>query len=110
MPILVNQGCLLFTLRGSSSVSSRPANGLQWNVGAISNAEWTGVRLRDVLKHAGLQVDELPQGAKHVQFQGGEGYGASIPIHKACDPRGDVLMVVFPAFMLTFSIDKHIGI
>ena len=70
-----------------------PANGIQWDTGAISNAEWTGIKLRDVLKDAGLPVEDLPDHAKHVQFFGSEGYGASIPIHKACDPRGDVLLV-----------------
>jgi len=32
-----------------------PARGNQWTTGAISNAEWTGVRLRDVLRAAGLK-------------------------------------------------------
>lgn len=68
------------------------ANGLQWDAGAISNAEWTGVRLRDVLKDAGLDPENIPEHAKHAQFFGAEGYGASIPIHKACDSRGDTLL------------------
>lgn len=71
---------------------SAAANGLQWDVGAISNAEWTGVKLRDVLQDAGLPVSDLPEYAKHAQLFGAEGYGASIPIYKACDPRGDVLL------------------
>ncbi|KAL8961985.1 MAG: hypothetical protein Q9193_001548 [Seirophora villosa] len=72
---------------------SRSTNGLQWDAGAISNAEWTGVRLRDVLKDAGVQIDDLPQDIKHVQFVGAEAYGASIPVAKAVDPLGDVLLV-----------------
>lgn len=70
------------------------ANGLQWDVGAISNAEWGGVKLRDILRDAGLPVDfdEIPEYAKHVQFAGAEGYGASIPIWQACDSRKDVLL------------------
>lgn len=32
-----------------------PAKGNQWTVGAIGNAEWTGVRYRDVLKAAGVK-------------------------------------------------------
>ncbi|MES2711284.1 MAG: sulfite oxidase [Pseudomonadota bacterium] len=32
-----------------------PTRGNQWTNGAISNAEWTGVRLRDVLNAAGLK-------------------------------------------------------
>ena len=84
-------------------------NGLQWGVGAISNAEWEGVRLSDVLADAGLKVadatpltqkghpasasDSQPDAnALHVQFTGLEAYGASIPLSKALDPRGDVLL------------------
>ncbi|KAL2151183.1 hypothetical protein VTH82DRAFT_6281 [Thermothelomyces myriococcoides] len=84
-------------------------NGLQWGVGAISNAEWEGVRLSDVLADAGLKVrdateptkkgtsaasgdDELDANKLHVQFTGLEAYGASIPLNKAVDPRGDVLL------------------
>ncbi|KAL0468518.1 sulfite oxidase [Neurospora intermedia] len=92
-------------------------NGLQWGVGAISNAEWEGVLLRDVLKDAGLKVadpstatavpvqpssspssnsdgdDDIPsQKDLHVQFSALEAYGASIPLSKALDPTGDVLL------------------
>ena len=72
--------------------NARTAAGLQWGVGAISNAVWTGVRLRDVLADAGLDVDELPEDAKHAQFVGAEAYGSSIPIETAVDKRGDVLL------------------
>ena len=72
---------------------ARSANGLQWNVGAISNAEWKGVRLRDVLADAGLDINDPPEDAKHVQFVGAEAYGASIPIDKAIEKHGDVLIV-----------------
>ncbi|KAK4121958.1 hypothetical protein N657DRAFT_647467 [Parathielavia appendiculata] len=84
-------------------------NGLQWGVGAISNAEWEGVRLSDVLADAGLKVRdptlptrkggpdkpsdvEVDANDLHVQFTGLEAYGASIPLAKAVDPRGDVLL------------------
>jgi sulfite oxidase len=95
-------------------------NGLQWGVGAISNAEWEGVRLADVLADAGLRVrdptaltrvaaaskgndekpdkeDESPNtiadaSPYHVQFSGLEAYGASIPLPTALDPSGDVLL------------------
>ncbi|KAL2257500.1 hypothetical protein VTK26DRAFT_96 [Humicola hyalothermophila] len=84
-------------------------NGLQWGVGAISNAEWEGVRLSDILADAGLKVpdttavtrkgsspapsnDQHDANALHVQFTGLEAYGASIPLAKALDPRGDVLL------------------
>ncbi|WYZ34975.1 hypothetical protein EsH8_I_001251 [Colletotrichum jinshuiense] len=64
-------------------------NGLQWAAGAVSTAEWEGVLLRDVLADA---VDRLPPSAKHVHFAGLEAYAASIPIAKALDPLGDVLL------------------
>lgn len=73
---------------------ARAASGLQWEVGAISNAEWTGARLRDVLSDAGFPVDNWPNDeVKHAQFTGSEAYGSSIPIEKAVSPRGDVLLV-----------------
>jgi sulfite oxidase len=67
------------------------------------------VRLSDVLADAGLQVADAtaptqkalsapPSNSKadanalHVQFTGLEAYGASIPLVKALDPRGDVLL------------------
>ncbi|KAK0385126.1 hypothetical protein NLU13_7604 [Sarocladium strictum] len=78
-----------------SQGSGRVANGLQWSIGAISNASWEGVVLADVLADAGLDVSSAMDGtseAKHVQFSGLEAYGASIPIKKAVDPQGDVLL------------------
>jgi sulfite oxidase len=61
--------------------------GVQWDAGAIGNAEWRGVRLSEVLKRVGVQP-----GAKHVWFEGhdqitdkGETFpfGGSIPLEKA---------------------------
>jgi sulfite oxidase len=73
---------------------ARSTSGLQWNIGAISNAEWTGVRLRDVLADAGFAVDDYDEDeVKHAQFMGVEAYGASIPIEKAVSKHGDVLLV-----------------
>ena len=79
--------------RKHMSEGARPASGLQWDVGGISNAEWTGVRLKDVLRDAGFDAeDEGSDDIQHVQFVGAEAYGASIPIDKALDPRGDVML------------------
>lgn len=36
-----------------------PAKGNQWTVGAIGNAEWTGVRYRDILKAAGVKDNAI---------------------------------------------------
>lgn len=107
--------------RGDMTRHAKKTNGLQWGVGAISNAEWEGVRLADVLADAGLRVadvagmtrnqtspqqsgsssqgatdDDSPEATDpnthHVQFSGLEAYGASIPLSTAIDPRADVLL------------------
>ncbi|KFH40246.1 Sulfite oxidase-like protein [Hapsidospora chrysogenum ATCC 11550] len=71
--------------------SGRKANGLPWGTGAISNAQWEGVLLADVLADAGFRTSEDDE-VKHVHFSAMEAYGASIPIRKATDPYGDVLL------------------
>jgi sulfite oxidase len=71
---------------------AKQTNGLQWTAGAISSAEWEGVKLRDVLADAGLDLQNVPEDAEHAQFTGLEAYGASIPISKAIDPSGDVIL------------------
>jgi len=63
--------------------------GIQWRKGAVGNARWTGVRLRDVLAMAGVQ----PQ-AKHLHLLGADRpalpnlplFLRSIPIDKALHP------------------------
>ncbi|ODA79534.1 hypothetical protein RJ55_05128 [Drechmeria coniospora] len=75
--------------------SGRSTNGLQWAAGAISNASWEGVLLSDVLADAGFDIKEGLSGAsetKHVHFSGLEAYASSIPIRKAVDPQGDVIL------------------
>lgn len=72
--------------------SGREASGLKWDVGAISNAEWRGPLLRDVLRDAGLDVDNPAEDLHHAHFVSEDAYGASIPLDKAIDPRGDVLL------------------
>ena len=73
----------------------RPVTGDPWAAGAIGNAAWTGVRLADVLRAAGVR-----DAAAHVAFAAlddcdieGERvrYGASIPMAKAMAP--EVLLV-----------------
>ncbi|MEZ5851676.1 MAG: sulfite oxidase [Hyphomicrobiaceae bacterium] len=68
-----------------------PASGNQWTYGAVGNAEWTGVRLADVLKEAGLKPEAVYTGhygadphlsgdPKKVSISRG------VPIAKAMDP------------------------
>lgn len=45
--------------RSHMTKGARSTSGLQWNQGAISNAEWTGVLLRDLLLDAGVTEDEM---------------------------------------------------
>jgi len=75
---------------GNGRTFHRPkVPGVQWGRGAVGNAEWTGVRLRDLLSQAGLS-----RGAKHVQFQGADRpvldsvplFARSIPLEKANHP------------------------
>lgn len=69
---------------------------MSWGPAAVGNAVWTGVKLRDILRKAG--VDEDDKKFKHVQFEGvdfdatGKTYGASIPFWKAISKRGDVIL------------------
>ena len=51
-----------------------PAKGNQWTVGAVSCAEWTGVRLRDVLEDVGFESD-----AVYIAYHGADS-------HLSCDP------------------------
>lgn len=63
--------------------------GVQWKRGAMGNAEWTGVRLADVLKAAGVTKD-----AKHLQLRGADKpvmgqtppFIRGIPLDKAMHP------------------------
>lgn len=75
---------------GNGRAFHRPkVPGVQWERGAVGNAQWTGVRLRDVLAKAGAKAQ-----ARHVQFQGADRpvvasvplFIRSIPIEKAIHP------------------------
>jgi DMSO/TMAO reductase YedYZ molybdopterin-dependent catalytic subunit len=73
-------------------------SGAQWERGAVSNAEWTGVRLSDVLRRAGVKTT-----AREVIFEGADKgeikeaprpsgkvhYARSMPVDKAME---DVLL------------------
>lgn len=65
-----------------------PVSGDPWDAGAIGTAEWTGVRLGDVLREAGV----AERVGLHVAFEShdtvdGHPYGASIPLAKAMAPE-----------------------
>lgn len=83
--------------RRSEMNAVKQVKGLNWGIAAISNATWSGARLRDVLLAAGCGP-EAAGWARHVQFEGldrdatGTTYGASIPFNKALSEVGDVLL------------------
>lgn len=75
---------------GNGRAHHRPkVPGVQWERGAVGNAQWTGVRLRDVLQQAGVKLQGL-----HVQLQGADRpvlatvplFTRSIPLAKALHP------------------------
>lgn len=77
-------------------------SGLQWDVGAIGTAEFTGCRLRDVMKDAGYDVDneiasprqvEDEDADAHIHFTSpGDTYAASIPLATGLNPQADVIL------------------
>lgn len=65
-----------------------PASGNQWTVGAVSCAEWTGIRLRDVLEDAGIQADAVYIGYHAADLHlsrdpGKEPISRGVPVWKA---------------------------
>lgn len=80
--------------RRSEMNGVKEVRGLNWGAAACGNAVWTGIRLSDFLAKMGVKSDEC----SHVIFEGYDTdptstpYAASIPISKAMDPRGDVIL------------------
>ncbi|MBI3604068.1 MAG: sulfite oxidase [Nitrospirae bacterium] len=75
---------------GNGRAFHRPTvPGVQWERGAVGNARWTGIRLRDLLRRAGLKSN-----ARHLQLQGADRpvaatvplFVRSIPVEKALHP------------------------
>lgn len=75
---------------GNGRAYFRPrVGGIQWRRGAVGNARWTGVRLRDVLAKAGVRAS-----ARHVHVLGADRpilpttplFLRSIPLEKALHP------------------------
>lgn len=75
----------------------KAVGGVQWDAGAIGNANWTGIRLATLLAKCGVRPE-----AKHVWFEGLDSckhenettpFGASIPIARAlaADPAPAML-------------------
>lgn len=62
--------------------------GIQWNYGAMGNAQWGGVRLRDVLQVAGVRGDAIEvvcDGADSAPLPGTPDFIKSLPMQRALD-------------------------
>ncbi|HEY6084709.1 MAG TPA: sulfite oxidase [Nitrospira sp.] len=86
---------------GNGRIYHRPrVPGVQWDRGAVGNAQWTGVRLRDVLASTGISAD-----ARHVQFQGADRpAGASVPLFIRSIP---LAKAVHPDTILAYEMNDH---
>jgi sulfite oxidase len=80
--------------RRSEMNAIKEVRGLSWSGAACGNAVWEGVRLSDFLHSMGIESDE----SCHVILEGYDRdptytpYATSIPLSKAMDPRGDVIL------------------
>ena len=73
-------------IRRYEFIREKAIKGVAWQEGPIGNALWSGVRLSDVLKAAGIQSE-----AKHIWFEGADEiadgkamfpFGGSVPMSK----------------------------
>ena len=97
--VLMPSRTLTMTLEcaGNSRIFLSPkVGGLQWELGAVGNAEWTGVPLAAVLKRAGVKagaVEVVLEGAdsgaiaKEPVSPGKIHYARSLPLAKALMPE-----------------------
>ena len=94
---------VISTLQGAANrrdelTEVRPLPFIKFSGGCCGNAVWKGARLRDVLNAAGFDEKMENCNRCHVVFEGldtgpaGSHYSASIPIEKAVDHHGDVLL------------------
>ncbi len=62
--------------------------GVEWGIGAMGNARWKGVRLKDVLARAGVKKEALEvvaNGADHGSLEATPDFVKSIPVWKAME-------------------------
>ncbi|HVS38097.1 MAG TPA: sulfite oxidase [Gemmataceae bacterium] len=88
----------LLECAGNGRVFLKPPQlGIRWELGGASNAEWTGVRLSDLLDRAGVRdgaVDVVLEGADKGEYRdpnpktpGVIPYARSLPLEKARRPE-----------------------
>ena len=62
--------------------------GVEWGIGAMGNARWKGVRLKDVLGKVGVKKEALEvafNGADHASLEATPDFQKSLPLWKAMD-------------------------
>ena len=68
-------------------MNGQEASGTQWMTGAVSNGEWVGAQLRDVLTLAGIQSDAASVLLIGLDVESPEeGFRYVMPVEKALDP------------------------
>lgn len=73
--------CVLQCAGNGRAFFEPPIPGVQWRYGAVGNARWTGVRVRDLLEKAGLKA-----GAKHLHTAGADvPPGKTPPFHRSLE-------------------------
>ena len=88
---VVSRKLLIECAGNGRSAFDPPASGNQWTLGAVGNAEWTGVRMRDVLEASELRPDAVYTGhfGRDVHLSGNPEklpISRGVPIEKAMDP------------------------
>jgi DMSO/TMAO reductase YedYZ molybdopterin-dependent catalytic subunit len=66
--------CVLQCAGNGRALHDPPLPGVQWRYGAVGNARWSGVRLRDVLGRAGIKPS-----AKHLHVIGNDDPPGKVP-------------------------------
>ncbi|TFK50008.1 molybdopterin binding oxidoreductase [Heliocybe sulcata] len=73
----------------------RNVDGVKWNEGVICNVKWAGVSMRQLLLAAGVRTQSglhLCMGSHVVACSDDNWFGTSIPLDKAMDEEGDVIL------------------
>ncbi len=66
--------CVLQCAGNGRGLQNPPMPGVQWRYGAVGNARWSGVRVRDVLARAGVKSS-----AKHLKLFGSDDPPGKVP-------------------------------
>ncbi len=77
-----------------------PAFGNQWTVGAVSCAEWTGIRLRDVLADAGIRED-----AVYIGYHAADSHLSRNPVKEPISRGIPVRKALQDETLLAFSMN-----